>query len=368
VKILHVVDAISQTRHGGSAVVPFQLAQSQARLGHEVTIYTTDYQAHNQKAPEDVRLVKYHCLINLLGGLRIAPGMFFAEYKFDIIHLHNYRTIVNLMAVFPINHHVPFIIQAHGNAAPINKSKIKWLMNPVWRNMLMSRASKAIADAGTEIQHYLIEGAPPKKIIEIPVGIDLCEYEGLPVRQKHDAKTILFLGRLHENKGLDLLIKAFRLLMVDKVDARLVIAGPDYGHEAYCRKLVKDLGIEDRVDWLGLVHGRDKVNLYTQADVYVMPSRVETWGLTFMEALATGTPVIMTENCGSASSLPGICGNAVPFNERDLYVSIAGMLRDNFADYYRDMRIAWVTQFGWDSIAKRTIDLYEEVLLRKCLA
>ena len=97
-RILHVIDQISQETGGGASKVAYELAYAQAQLGHDVSIYTTDYNAKEQTAPPGVNLVKFHNWFNLFGSLSTAPGLLFAKYDFDIMHLHNYRTIVNLFA------------------------------------------------------------------------------------------------------------------------------------------------------------------------------------------------------------------------------------------------------------------------------
>ena len=115
-KILHVIDQISQKTGGGASKVAFELARAQAQLGHDVTIYTTDYNAKEQVAPSSFKLVKFRNWFNLFGSLSVAPGLLVAKYDYDIMHLHNYRTIVNLFASIMRR---PNILQAHGSSMPI---------------------------------------------------------------------------------------------------------------------------------------------------------------------------------------------------------------------------------------------------------
>lgn len=366
-KILHVVDKINQQLHGGSAVAPYQLAHAQARLGHDVTIYTSDYQAGNQNSPAGVRLVKFKTLCSIQ-QLHVAPGLLFADYSdYDIVHAHNYRTLVNLLA---LNHfqfsYPPVVIQAHGNALPIawNK-KLKPAHDFIWSNLVASRGYRFIADAEIEIEHYQQEGIPLSKIVEIPVGVDLGEYAKIPERNHNGHKTVLYLGRISEEKGLDLLLNAFDIL--DRPDAQLMIAGMDYGYEKRAREKAMHLAVRDRINFVGPLYGADKVRAYTEADVFVMPSRYEMWGMAFMEALVCGSPVIMTNRCGAAQILPRECGSVVPLDEAQMAGAISEMLRFDFARYYRDYRRRWASQYSWDSIARKTIDLYNEVLVERCV-
>lgn len=356
--ILHVVDLISQKTAGGSAVVPFELGKAQAKLGHGVTIYASDYGAKDQEAPEGVRLVKFRCWLNLLGGVRIAPGMYFAGYKqFDIVHLHNYRTFVNLIGA---SKGVPCVLQAHGSCLPIKGVTVP-IHNTVWKKGILNRAQRYIADAEMEINQYAVEGADKNKCSVIHVGINLDEYNSIPKRTPNKQKSILYLGRFDKIKGLDLLAYALSLVP----DVELTMAGMDYGYEAEFKALIRKLDIESRVKFVGPLYGADKIKTYTDADIFILPSRYEMWGLTFMESLACGTPVIMTDRCQASKILPGYCGQSVPFDQIYLARAIKQMLEENVADKFRDKRRAWVSQYSWENIAKQTIAIYAGVLSRR---
>lgn len=355
--ILHVVDMISQTRAGGSAKVPFQLGEAQARLGHNVTIFASDYNATAQRSPKGVALIKFKTKYNLL-GIKITPGMRHADYKqFDIIHLHNYRTAVNIIAA---SKGVPCVLQAHGSAAPMKAGLSKPLHNYLWRERITKRCSAFIADAELEIDQYVAEGADRDKVSLIPVGIDYREFMNPPKRNIDGKKRVLFLGRFHENKGPDLLVKAFALLERD--DVTLQIAGYDDGYEANLTRQIKDLCVENRIEYLGACYGKDKVSAYTNADVYVMPSRRELFGLTLLEALACGTPVIITDVCGVAPLLPIECGAVVPFNEAFLAGAIDAMLEVDRASSYRQYRKNWAKQYDWSKLAPQVMRVYERII------
>jgi len=358
VNILHVVDQISQMVAGGSAKVPYQLGEAQARMGHKVAIYASDYRAENQKPPEGVTLKMFHCALNLLGGIRLTPSMVFANFKqFDIIHLHNYRTAVNIIAA---NKGVPYVLQAHGSCLPLRARLSRPVHNFLWPHLILKGAGAYIADAEMEIGQYVAEGADRSKVSLIPVGIDFKEFANAPAQNRSSKKTVLFLGRLHNNKGPDLFLKAAREIGSDYIDFK--IAGYNDGCEAEILQQINELGIGDRVTYAGPLYGRDKVKAYAWADVYVMPSRYELFGLTLLEALACGTPVIITDRCGVAPLLPPECGMVVPFDEFELAEVILYTLRTNKAGSYREYRKQWARQYDWANIAPKVIEVYEKVL------
>jgi len=287
--------------------------------------------------------------------------MLFADFKqFDIVHLHNYRTLVNVIAA---NKGLPSVLQAHGSCLPL-RTLANPLHNFVWRNYILKQASAYIADAEMEIDHYVAEGADHQKVRVIPVGIDIKEFAKLPTRKKGEKKRVLFLGRLHPLKGADLLAKAMQLLVTWGNDVTLAFAGIDYGYEAELHKLVADLGVESNVEFLGACYGDAKIREYTNADVYVMPSRYEMFGLTFLEALACGTPVIITDKCGAAPLLPEKCGMVVPVDCIAMAEAISKTLNEHKADIDRQYRIGWARQYDWTNIAPRVIKVYERVLNR----
>jgi glycosyltransferase involved in cell wall biosynthesis len=353
--ILHVVDQLGSDS-GGPARVVYALSKEQVKLGHKITIYSSDYKADGQKPPEGVEmflipaLTRFHRLI-------LSPGFMVQDYKqFNIVHLHNYRTLPNLMLS---NKGVKLILQAHGNAHPSDSFKHA-LAYPVWRHALIPRCSMFIADAEDEVKHYLKEGAKPEQIRVVPLGVDMDEFRNVKPPEKNGHKSILYLGRIHKEKGLDVLLRAFAIMK--RPGVRLEIAGPDDGFEDSCRGLARTWGIENKVDWLGTLEGEAKAQVYASADVYVMPSRYEMFGLSVLEAAACGTPVIVTDKCAIAKQLPRECGSVTSLDEHRMANDIGQMLDSNYQCFYRTQRQRWAEQYSWVNIAKRICEVYQEVL------
>lgn len=120
---------------------------------------------------------------------------------------------------------VPMVLQAHGNCSP---SQGQWWSRPIikgtWKNIVFKKCSRYICDSDIEKEHYLIEGARENQLASLPIGIDLDEFKDVqPSGNWLNQKTILYLGRIAEIKGVDILVKAFAML--DRDDTRLVIAG-----------------------------------------------------------------------------------------------------------------------------------------------
>src|SRR5205085_10693564 len=138
----------------------------------------------------------------------------------------------------------------------------------------------------------------------IPNGIDVSDFENLPARAEgesllpitKDKRVLLFLSRVHPKKGLDLLLKAWRALGEERRDWLLVIAGPDQlGHAAELKRLAEEANLKDSVAFAGALFGQAKLAAYALADLFVLPSYSENFGVAIAEALAAGLPVIATK-------------------------------------------------------------------------
>jgi glycosyltransferase involved in cell wall biosynthesis len=354
--ILHVVDCISQTRGGGSARVPWHLAKEQSKLGHRVAIWASDDRASQDDAPPGVELRLFKCWFNFMGGLRVTPTMLAANFsRWDIIHLHNYRTPPNLIAAIDT---APFVLQAHGSTLPIPQPRrrlTQWwkpVNDVVWRNVLMKRAARLIACNEDEIDQYVAEGAARGRCVLTDLGIDMDEYSDLP--EQTEWGFVLYLGKFHHIKGPDLLAQAVQWVN----DCDVLMAGWDDGYLATTRAIA-----DGRVEFLGFADGRDKRQLYVDAEVTIFPSRYEAFGLGVVESCACGTRVIVTDRCARwRDSLPDYCGQVVPCDEVALAGAINRLLAEPDTPEARAKRIQWARGFGWDRIAREMVDLYREVL------
>jgi glycosyltransferase involved in cell wall biosynthesis len=175
-------------------------------------------------------------------------------------------------------------------------------------------------------------------------------------------KLILFLGRLSTKKSPDLLLRAFaeaQGLLADKA-MRLVFAGPDEGGvKTQLDQLARHLGIMERVQFVGPVFGQEKWAAYQDADIYVLPSQNENFGNTAAEAMAAGTPVIVSETCGIAPLLANQAGLVVRHEVKALSEALQSMLGDSKLRGHLAAGCAKVTQsLGWEGPVRDMEELY----------
>jgi glycosyltransferase involved in cell wall biosynthesis len=153
----------------------------------------------------------------------------------------------------------------------------------------LAQSTRWFTNDRTVILPYLVELTAFADLPGPEAGLTL-----LPAALR-DRPKMLFLSRLHEQKGIDIAINAAAVMRDSGRNFALLIAGsgePTY--EQQMRDLVAKLGLRDHVVFLGLVTGVDKISLYRAADVFVLPTRHENFGLVLTEAMACGTPVVTT--------------------------------------------------------------------------
>jgi glycosyltransferase involved in cell wall biosynthesis len=379
-KILQVVPFFTPAR-GGSVIVPYHLSKELATKGHEITVITTDFEFDkdyaNSLEEEGVNVVHLHCIANI-GLFLFSPGM--KKWlrnnikKFDIIHMHNYRSYQNNVVYrFAKKFDVPYILQAHGSILPFfAKQRLKKLYDWVWGYKLLKYTSKVIALTTTESQQYKKMGVNEDKIEIVPNGINPSKYNNLPKRGEfrskysigRDEKIILYLGRIHKIKGIDLLVQSFADLTMELDNVRLVIVGPDDGYLSTLIKIIKHSKIDDKVIFTGPLYETDKLEAYVDADVYVLPSMYETFPMTVLEACACGTPVIVTDRCGIADIVDGKVGYVVEFDKDQLGDAILELLGsdDLRAELGGKGKKLMKEEFGWDGIVRKVEKIYEKVI------
>lgn len=316
-KILYVIKYLSPIA-GGPVTSLLPITNALVKLGHEVTILTTDYRFDEKfsKRFQNVEIIPVHCLFRV-GGLLYSPEIhsWLSEhiFNFDVVHLQDYRTYQNaITGRYAYFHNIPYIIQAHGSAMPFfEKKALKIMYDLIYGNKLLERSSMVLALTELEVSQYIIMGVSEEKIKTISNGIDPADHRKLPeeglFRKQYlipkENKIVLFLGRVHKIKGIDLLIDAFSDLHNVVNNVTLVIVGPDGGCQHELLEKVIKLEISDNVIFTGPLYDQEKVSAYIDADVYVLPSVYETFPMTVLEAWTFGTPVIISETCGLSTKI-----------------------------------------------------------------
>jgi glycosyltransferase involved in cell wall biosynthesis len=389
--ILQVTAYLITSFFGGEpAQEIYGLAKALVERGHQVTIYTTDALNKEGKLKYPTRTINMDgvkvCESKSWEGklgrrypFHFSPAMVPLMAKqtatFDIIHLHQYPTFLNMVAHhYAQKYHIPYVLQAHGSlrggltASPL----LRQVHNLLWGRRILKDAGRLIAVSPMEAEQYRDMGVNENKIRVIPNGVDLSEFDALPgrgeFRRKYnlggDRKIILYLGRIHRTKGLDLLARAFADLSRSLSDTKLVIVGPDSGYLSSLEKLITGLELSDKVLFTGPLYGQEKLSAYVDADVYVLPSVYEIFGITIFEACICGTPVIVTDRCGLADTIKGQAGLVVPCEKERLQQALLNMLGNDKLrrEFGEKGRLLVREKFNWEKVAEQTEKMYQEIL------
>ncbi len=342
-KILHAFVFIGRAVGGGTTDLVAKLASAQARRGHEVTIYASDFRVApgDLEAVPGVRVRTFRSWLN--SGFYIMPGMIPACRRelpgFDIVHLHLYRSFQNVvLRHFARAHQVPYLMDAHGSLPRfVRKPRVKAAFDRLFGNRLLRDASRCIAETEMGIKEYLDMGVEPARVVRIPPPFPVEQFRDLPARGRFrerfgipaDCRVVMFLGRIHWIKGIDILTEAFaRLVPRWTGDVRLVIVGPDDGFRPEIETLVDRLSIRPKTLFTGFLAGQDKISALVDADVVVQTSRYEQGAWAPIEAVLCGTPIIVSDNSGAGEDVGRMgAGFLVRFEDReDLCERIAYVL------------------------------------------
>lgn len=385
--ILHVVPSFAPCfSHGGVVNASYQIAKKQVEAGHKVTVYTTDscnerleFENNYNVDVDGIKVFYFKNISNSFKNkLTIDTPISAIGYikktitNFDIIHIHEHRHSLAIATHrYTRKNNIPYVLQAHGSVLPFfQKEKLKEIFDKIWGFNILHDASRVFALTEVEKEQYLKMGISDERIEIVPLGINLDEYSNLPekgkFRSKHDIdendKLLLFLGRIHEIKGLDLLIKSFN--EVSNEDVKLVIVGGDYGFKAELEKLISDFGLGDKIIFPGVLTGEDKIEALVDCDIFIMPSRYESFTTSGLEAMACFKPLILTENNHIQTWVKDNVGLVCEFDEHDLADCIDTLLNNpelckNFGDTGRKLI---ENKYDWDKVEKHIEAIYDKCI------
>ncbi len=325
-RILHVIPSFAPAwYHGGPIYAAFGLTRALVRQGHKVTVMTTNINGPGvldvplgQPVLMDGVVVWYFplqrprawCFSHLLGRALCQQVP-----DFDLVHIHSVFLWPTSAAAFWCRRFkVPYLLRPAGMLDPlcITKAYERWWVS------LGSRAKKGAylatlgrVDLGSAAAIHFTSQAEMEAAqflrlkcpgFVVPIGIDTAQVAGAsstPFRERYPQlagkNVVLFLSRLDPKKGLDILIPALAKLAQRRNDFTLVLAGSgEKAYETQVRRLITAYGLHDLTVFPGFVQGEDKWQLLREADVFVLPSYQENFGIAVVEALAAGLPVVMS--------------------------------------------------------------------------
>jgi glycosyltransferase involved in cell wall biosynthesis len=294
---------------------------------------------------------------------------------FDVAHLHACRNSPGAIAAYHLRRAgVPYVLAPYGTAPNLERRRLtKHAYDVCLGRGILRNAARVLAVTRAEQSQLKGLGVRAEAISLIPNPVDLDEFQtAIPsgrFRQRHGLGAeplVLFLGKLTPRKRTDVLARAFARL--GRSDARLVIAGNDMGAGAALRSLVGNLGLDGRTIFTGLLRAGERREALADADVVVYPSQDEIFGLVPLEALLSGTPVIVADDCGCGEVIRGVGGGQVaPLGDVDALRAAIDRTLDAPA-YWRTAAATAADRvraaYGQDIVSARIDRLYWELVGR----
>ena len=371
-RVLHVIPSVSE-RSGGPAAAIVPMCRALEAEGVEVLLATTSH-ALTQTSTEDLR--EYRGV-----PVRFFPVQLGASYKysrplatwlrrnvkeFDLVHVHavfNHASVAAARACRRAN--VPYLVRPLGTLDP-------WSMKqkPVRKHLFWFLFAKRLLQ-GSAAMHYTAEGE--KRATEeylglnhgrvVPLGVNVNgarrEISGVnyfPLLA--DDPYLLAVSRLHPKKGLDHLIDAFNCLA--NQEWRLVIAGD--GPRDYADYLKQKASQSERIVFTGWVEGEQKEALMRGASLFALPSSQENFGLSVVEAMACGVPVLVTPGVNLATEIRDAEAGWV-IDLRGLKEGLDTAIRDEDERARRGKAAyEFSKRYSWDKVATELAELYRELV------
>lgn len=386
-KILQIVPSISLV-YGGPSQMVLGLAPALAREGVKVTILTTDSNGDRNQAPLDVPLNQpisqdgYEIIY-----FRCAP---FRRYKFslnllkwledhgreyDLVHIHAlFSPVSSFAARICRRQNIPYILRPLGTLDPADLRKKKQLKKLYAAAIEKANMKNAAAIHFTSVEEAKVShrfGTTTRDIV-LPLGVNsVAREEKNTIRAdlgiEKEIPIILFMSRIDPKKGLDILIPALENLVKAGQKFHFVMAGTNPQDPEYEQKInqqIQNSSLRNHSSITGFVTGTQKSSLLQAADIFVLPSYYENFGIAVAEAMVAGVPVVISDGVHiwpdvHNSNAGWVCRNDVDDLTKQLQQALNNpeerQQRGNNAREYA------LNNYSWSAIAQQLIKVYQEL-------
>ncbi len=359
--VLHLCNGLDPERDGGMVPSILGMTGAFASLGSHVQIVTpTPSRLDTFRVPQGVSLRGPEASLEE------------AVAQSDVVHMHGlWQQHTRRGARACQVARVPYLVAAHGMADPWALRQKRWkkaVYSTLIEGPTLRGASCLHALTRPEIQH-LRAFAPKASVALIPNGVDLDPFQALPDRASYEVQhpelrgkfVLLFFGRVHKKKGLDLLAPAIAGLTADHPDVHLLVAGLDDGALLPFLKHAEELAIHDRITYVGHVSGEESRRVWGAADAFVLPSHSEGFSMSVLEALASRLPVLVTHACHFAELDAHDAGLCVDATVAGVTTGLRGLLErsddQREAMALRGRRLV-EERYTWAQQARRLDEVY----------
>jgi glycosyltransferase involved in cell wall biosynthesis len=328
----------------------------------DLSVITTDPSGllANEEYVDGVRVKRFKAFAPH-DSFYFCPQIYFFLKKevCEIVHIHGYHVLSSFFAALAKRNDqiLIFTPHYHGVGHTFVRNILLQLYKPIGAK-IFEKSDQIICVS--EYEKNLIKSnfnIPETKLVVIPNGVDLDEFKDIePIPGSH--KTLLYVGRLEEYKGVDQIIRALPLLN----DYHLEIIGKGY-YKNELIKIAKNLGVNERISWFEEVSRKELLRHYASADVFLMLSRHEAYGITVAEALAAGTPCIVATGSALEEFVDGkgCLGILPPITAQNLVHTINSLINTSIKKRLKNDALPIL---DWDEVAERTMDIYSRKMVK----
>ena len=363
---------------GGGQLAVHHLACSLSAKGHEVHALYSKYSDEHFEVdvPYKIHWAQHHDFstfnLNIFSYSKVLAPLA-AKEKFDVIHgnaeeacgIGNIAGRIKAAYVFTSHApNIPTTGMLQGMAQPIRFLKS---INTYLLRQAMDEADRIVAFSQFS-RELIINGlgnSCANRVEVIPPGIESSWFE--VARNKVMPAQLLFWGRVEEEKGLTELFVALNTVAKKFPNVRLTLIGEGNRLQEY-KSLVTDLGLSNRVEFTGWLNNQEIQTLAAKCSIGIFPSRIESFGLSVVEAMATGLPVIAARGGAVPENIKdGVTGTLVPVNNSDALAEAINKALTN-PQYSETMAIAAKSavkkKFSWDRAADSMIEIYKNLCMK----
>jgi glycosyltransferase involved in cell wall biosynthesis len=370
-RIIEIVPTLEEEASGPSYSVP-RLAQALADVGNDVHLMSVGGQASGVGV--SIRQTRYH---HDLGSIPTARSLFLSQAMnadlrvqardVDLIHSHGLWVMPNVYPAWAARRaHVPYVASPRGTLGAIPLTYSPRIKKTFWWLLQGTAVRQAACLHATSEQEYREIRAFGLKqpVTIIPNGIDIPAARA-PGPRNVARRRLLYLGRIHPKKGIEALLNAWAGLerRFPDWELRLVGVGPE-PYMASLKALGGKLGLE-RADFAGPRYGAEKASEYANADLFILPSLNENFGMTVAEALAESVPVVTTTGTPWRGVEDQGCGWWVAPDAVGIETALSHALAanvDHLAEMGRRGRDWMSRDFAWKRIAQEMAEVYRWIV------
>ncbi len=373
---------------GGPVQCSYNLSKYLVKMGHEVSVYTTNALDlnPNRRIKDRFRIingaeVSYFPNLIQTSNLFFSPSMIRALKRnldrFDLVHLHEFRTFQNVAFHYSRKGRTPYVLSFHAQLTfkeeQMRRELSRRLFDQTLGKNLIKDASKLHALTKFEASQFVQKGIEEERIAIIPNGVAPEEFADPPpsgyfreLFKIGEQKLILYVGRIHARKGLEFLVRAFSLLVKNRTDVSLVIAGPDFGFLKQLEEIVGSLHLNGKIVFTGTLNREQVLAAYDEAAVVVYCTLQEGSPIVPLEAALMARPLVVSDDPSMDFVKEENCGIVVKYGDvAQLTEALNTILED--PDLARKLgqngRNAVMKNFTWSKIAEKIESTYREIVV-----